>query len=191
MYVMAYVKFAQNRNLRKLNNELLEVYRLDTTRLDVMQELAKSYYYLRDFERAWFYYSRFNRICEEAGLSIYNFENAKIGLVYAEMGEEAEAEKYFSFYKDFVDDDNSIYKNLSLAVYYSYHGNKEKALEMFRLFSDEENYHYWILLFLEIDPLVDNIKDLPEFKNIMEVLRNKFWLHHDEIRSGLSADGLI
>lgn len=39
--------------------------------------------------------------------------------------------------------------------------------EQLKLFSQQDNCHYWTILFLKIDPLIDNIKDLPEFKIIM------------------------
>ena len=35
---------------------------------------------------------------------------------------------------------------------------------LFLLFSQEDNYHFWIIIFFKMNPLVDNIKDLPEFE---------------------------
>ena len=94
-------------------------------------------------------------------------------------------------YKDFADHNTSIYKQLSLAVYYSFYGDTEKAIEHLRLFSQQDNYHYWIVLFLEIDPLVDNIKELPEFKEIMKNIKTKFWDYHQQVKLNLEEKDLL
>jgi inorganic pyrophosphatase len=87
--------------------------------------------------------------------------------------------------------DQSIYKDLSLAAYYSYMGDKEMAIKHLKLFSEQENYHYWIVIFTEIDPLMDNIKDLPEFKEIMNDIETKFSNYHNRIRATLKKKELI
>jgi len=50
-------------------------------------------------------------------------------------------------YKDYADDDNFIYKQLSLAVYQSYNNNSSEAIEHLKLFSEQENYFYWTFYF--------------------------------------------
>jgi len=42
-----------------------------------------------------------------------------------------------------------------------------------------------------MEPLVDNIKDLPEFKKIMNNIETKFWKYHKQIRASLEEKGLI
>jgi hypothetical protein len=44
------------------------------------------------------------------------------------MGLTAESEKYFNDYLDYAENDNSICKHLSLAVYFSFKGDTENAL---------------------------------------------------------------
>ncbi|MCI0751367.1 MAG: hypothetical protein L0Y35_05980, partial [Flammeovirgaceae bacterium] len=60
--------------------------------------------------------------------------------------------------------DQSIYRNLGLSAYYTYTGNQQKAIEHMKLFSKEDNVQYWIILFLESDPLMEKIANNPEFK---------------------------
>jgi hypothetical protein len=76
-------------------------------------------------------------------------------------------------------------------MYYSYHGDTENAVEQLKLFSQQSNYHYWVILFLEIDPLVDNIKDLPEFRKILSEVEIKFRVYHDQIKASLKEKGLL
>lgn len=124
-------------------------------------------------------------------LDIYNGENLKIGVVLSKVGLIEESQKMFGEYKIFIENDQSIYKHLGLSVYYSYQGNTDKAIEHLKLFSEEENYHYWIVLFLEIDPLVDNIKNLPEFRKIMDDIKIKFWDSHEQIKISLDEKELL
>ena len=114
---------------------LVETLTKDSTRVDVMQEVGKSYYYMRDYKNAYAYYKKFLDIKKAYNLDIYRSENAKIGLVLAEMGLSKESEELFNHYKEYAENDKSIYKHFSLAVYYSYQGDTKKAIEHMKLFS--------------------------------------------------------
>ena len=60
-----------------------------------------------------------------------------------------------------------------------------------KLFSQRDNYFFWIIIFLEMDPLTDNIKDIPEFKKIMKDIKDKFWNKHKQIKASLEEKELI
>ncbi len=61
-----------------------------------------------------------------------------------------------------------------------------------KLFSEQENYPYWYLLFLEMDdPLFENVKGNPEFQKIMREINLKFWKYHKEIKDSLKKKGLL
>ncbi len=190
-YVKAYILYAGNRDLRQTKELLIKALEKDTTRLDIMQETAKICYFMRDFEGAYKYYQKFNGIREAWNLDIYRHENAKIGYVLAEMGLAEESEKYLNDFLDYAEYDNSIYRPLNLAAYYSYKGETEKAIEQLRLFSQQENYHYWIIVFMEMDPLMDNLKDHPEFRKIFNIIEVNFWKHHKQIKTSLKEKGLL
>ncbi len=190
-YVKAFIQFARDNKLKKLKKQLLETLSKDTTRLDIIQEVGKINYYLRDYEDAYHYYGKFIAITEAYNLDIYKAEDAKIGYVLSEVGLKEKSEEYFEDYLDYAMNDKSIYSNLSLAVYYSYINDTGKALEHMKIFSQQENYHYWTILFLNIDPLVDNIKEMPEYLRLYEKIDTKFWRKHNSIRQSLREKGLI
>ncbi|MBE9511381.1 MAG: AraC family transcriptional regulator, partial [Bacteroidetes bacterium] len=190
-YLKAFVLFAKNRDLLQTKELLIEALNKDSTRLDIMQEVGKICYYMRDYVCAYNYYKKFIEIKEALNLDIYRAENAKIGVVLSEMGLTEESEKYFMDYKDYADNDKSVYKHLSLAVYYSYQGDTENAIENLELFSQQTNYQYLIIPFLQIDPLIDNIKDLPEFKKILSDMEIKFWNSHKQIKASLEEKDLL
>jgi len=187
----AYILFAKSGDLQQLKELLIKVLSKDSTRWDLIQEVAKINYFMRDYESAYTYYKRFIEVKEALNLDVSRGENAKIGIVLSKMGLTEESETYFSDYLDYAENDKSIYKNLSLAAYYSLQGDTESAIEQMELFSQQENYPYWYLLFIDIDPLFDNVKDLPEFKKIMKGIETKFWKYHQQMKSSLEEKGLL
>ena len=107
------------------------------------------------------------------------------------MGKHEEAEKYVQLFSDYVEEDESIYNSLNKAALYSFRGETQKAIEQIKLFSKEENYFYWIVLFFEMDPLMDQIKTHPEFKKTMIEIEDKFWKNHEQIKNSLKEQRLI
>ncbi len=190
-YVKAYILYAKNRDLEATADLLIDALNRDSTRLDIMQEVAKIYYFQRDYKNAYKYYKKFTEIKEAWNLDIYNSENLKIAVVLDKLGLKEESEKYFTKYREYSESNQSIYRDMNLAMYYSYMGERDKAIEHLKVFSEKDNYFYWVLIFTEIDPLIDNIKDLPEFKKIMKKIDNKFWDYHNRIKSSLKEKDLI
>ena len=190
-YLKAYILYAKNQDMVKTKDLLVTAFNKDTTRLDILQEVGKMYFYLRDYETSYAYYKHFVAARDKYKLSIYPHEDIKIAMVMEKKGHKAEAERLFANYFKYATNDKSIYKNASLAVYFAHKGDVEKAIEYLDLFSKEDNYQYWLVLFLEIDPLVDNLKDHPDFKKLIKKINNKFWKGHKEIKKSLKEKELI
>ena len=190
-YVKAFILFAKNNDLQKTQDLLIKEFQKDTTRLDLMQEIGKVYYYMRDYKNSYTYYNKFITIRETQKLGIYRHENSKMGYVYSKMGEKAKSEELFNSYFEYATNDTSIYKNLSLAVYYAYKNDKKSAIDHLRLFTKEDNFQYWVLLFLKSEPLIYNIKDLPEFKKLYKTLESNFWENHKILRKSLEEKDLL
>jgi TolB-like protein/AraC-like DNA-binding protein/Tfp pilus assembly protein PilF len=189
--VKAYVLFAKDRDLLRTKELLIEALYKDSTRLDLMQEIGKICYYMRDYAGAYNYYKKFIEIKEAQNLDIFRYENDKIGIVLSKMGQTEESEKYLNDFQDYAENDNSIYKHLNLAMFYSYRGDTKKAIEHMKIFSQQSNYDYWVIIFVEMDPLIDNIKDLPEFNRILTDLEIKFWRRHKRIKASLEEKNLL
>lgn len=190
-YIKAYILFARDRDFQHTKELLIETLSKDSTRYDILKEIFIMCYYMRDYPTAYYYYKKIQEIKEANNLDIFSGEGAKIGLVFSEMGIKDESAKYFNDYKDYAEKDKSIYKHLSLSVYYSYMADKKKAVEHLKLFSQEDNYFYWLTIFLRIDPLFDNIKDLPEFEEILNDIESKFWNYHKQIKTSLEEKELL
>lgn len=191
MYVKEYIIYARERDIEGLSDGLLEILQIDTTRLDVLQETAKSYFYGRDYQEAYKFYRPLVDVRKAYNIDIYNYENDKIAFVYREMGLEAEADSLIAIYKTYFESDQSVYKHLSNAAYESFYGHADEAIAQLKLFLAEENYFYWVVLFIDIEPLFDGIKDHPEYKTIIKEINAKFWKYHDEMRQELEEKGLL
>ena len=132
------------------------------------------------------------QITNDQGLDLYNGEKGKMGLVLSELGMTEESEVYFQEYLEYAENDQSIYKHLSLAAFYSYMGDRAGAIEHMELFSGQEKYPYWYILFLGMDdPLFNNVKDLPEFRKILKEIDVKFWRYHKKIKDSLKKKELL
>lgn len=191
-YVKAYIQYARDKDLAKAKGKLKLTLNKDTTRLDVLQELGKICYYMRDYQESFNYFKKFNDIKQKYNLDIYPHMNAEIGYVYEKMGFSEESQKYFEDYKNYTDNSNSIYKNAELAIYYSHMGDTQKALSHFEQFVNEEkDFHYWTVLFLKIDPIMDNIKNTAKFKDIYSRLEANFWNRHEQIKKSLNQQNLL
>lgn len=190
-YLRGFVIYAKNNSLKELKRMLIETYNKDLSRLDILQEIGKICYYMRDFQDSYNYYGKYNEIKRIQDLDIYPAEDIKIGLVYKKMGFINEAENFVEKYHNYALEDRSLYKDLSIAMYYAYKDDTKMALEHLELFSEQDNYHFWTILFLELDPLVDNLKELPEFRQLVMKIKDKFWENHKQIEESLKKKGLV
>ena len=178
-------------DLVRTKDLLIKTLERDSSRLDVVQEVAKVYYYLQDYQEAYKYYSWFTAIKDSLNLGIFPAEDARIALVLSKLGKQEESARYLEAYREFSENDQSMYRDFLLSSYYAYQGETDKALEHLQLFSQQDDYFYWIIIFFEIDPMIESLLDLPEFKNIMIDIKTKFWVNHQEIKASLQQQGLL
>ena len=128
---------------------------------------------------------------EKYGLDIYPQEDVKIAVVYKKKGLNAQAAKFFNAYAEYCEKDQSIYKSASMAVKYAYEGENDKAIEQLKVFATQDNYQYWVLLFLDTDPLIKPLKSHPEFNGIMQKIEDRFWEKQNKLKKLLEKKGLI
>jgi len=190
-YVRAFILFAKSKDTKGTRELLIEEFKKDSSRFDILQDIGKLSYFMRDYEGAYKYYKQFLEIRESRQLDVYRHENLIIGFTLAKVGMKAKSEELVKSYKGFLDTDNSIYRNLGYAVYYNYLGDQQKAIEHMKLFAEEDNVQYWVILFLESDPLLETLKDNPEYKKYFGEAKQRFWKNHDALSDVLKEKGLL
>jgi hypothetical protein len=101
-----------------------------------------------------------------------NFRNEYLtmAIVYERVGKKKEADEFLKKFKGYMDKDETIYKNLQLGMYNAHRGDTKRSLEHLKLFSKEDNFVYWALLLRE-DPIVENMKDNPDFTKVANDMR--------------------
>lgn len=189
-YVKVWFRFAKNRDGQQAKDLLINELKRDTTRMDVLQEVGKAYYFLRDYENAYRYYKRFIELREQRQLDIFKHQDLNLAFVFSKMGDEKKAAELAEGYRDYAENHQSIYRHMNLAIYHCYTGDDKKAIEELKLFSEENNYQYWVLLY-DLDPIFDRVKMDPAFKSVMRNVERKFWATHEEIRKSLEEKELL
>lgn len=190
-YVRAFVLYAKNGNLKQTQQLLQAEFKKDTNRFDILQDIGKVSYYLREYDTAYQYYKRFNRYRDTHKLDVYEHENLVIGRVYELAGETEKAKEFYERYRRYVEADQTAYKNIGLAVYYCQMNDSAKALEHLRLFTKEDNIQYWVILFMDKGPELTETEASPEFKKLLKEVERKFWNNHEKLKLTLEEQGLL
>lgn len=189
-YVKAFMLFAQERDYDKLRERLIAEWQKDSSRLDILQEIGKVSYFMRDYETAHHYYEMLLAERDANKLDIFWYEELKIGIVYEKLGEKEKAQTLIKNYYEMAVQDSSYYSDIFLYGYYAYKGETNKAIEYLRKFSELDDFQYWFILFGD-DPTDDSINDNPEVERLWQKVKDKFWANHNALKTRLEAQGLI
>jgi TolB-like protein/AraC-like DNA-binding protein len=190
-FLKLFIEYAKYKNLEKTTELLEKEWRKDTTRLDILNEVAKLNYYQENYEAAYKFYNIFNAIKSEQQIELYPQENLKVAICYEKMGFEKEAQQFYNSYASYCKTDKSIYQPASLAFKHIYDGNYDAAIAQFKEFSNKSNFQYWIVVFLEEDPLIKKLHSHPEYQNVIKSIKDKFWEDHKEIKETLEQNNLL
>lgn len=190
IWIRAGILYAKNRDADETRQILSKAVREDSSRFYLIPEIGKMYYLQRDYKKAYPFYKKFMDISEAQKLDIFASPSLTMAVVLDKLGQKEKSIKYVQAFKDFTNNDKSIYRNFSWAMYYAWTHDNQKALAYLKLFSKEDNIQYWVLL-LRGDPLVDDLKKTPEFKAIFGDIETRFWKNHQQLKETLEEKGLL
>lgn len=190
-YLKTMILFAKDDDIGRATKRLERAWQKDTTRLDILQEVANFHYYQEDYDNAFFYFNKFVNAKEKFETAIYPQEDIKIGLVYEKMGLKEKAEDFFNAYTNYCETDQSIYKSASMAVKLTHEGKYDQAIKQLNIFASQDNYQYWILIFMRLDPIMKPLKNHPAYDRTMQKIEDRFWDNQKELRESLEEKGLI
>lgn len=184
-YLEAYILYARDQDLQATRERLEQTLSRDTTRLDVLQEVAKVCYYQRDWESSYAYFRSFVDARDRLNLDIFKNIDGEIAYVFNKVGEAEESKKFMVSYRDYIEVNPNFSKDLDMAMFESYIGETEKAIQLFETYSKDPRVNYWSLLFLDSEPLLDNIKETEEFKALFQSMTTSFWERHEALKKTL------
>jgi class 3 adenylate cyclase/TolB-like protein/Tfp pilus assembly protein PilF len=190
-YLKTLILFTKDSDIERTTRLLEREWQKDTTRLDILQEVANFHYYQEEYDSAFFYFKKFIKAKEKYGLDIYPHEDLKIGIVYKKMGLSEQASDFFNSYADYCLTNQSIYKSASMASKYVQEGKNNEAIEQLKVFANQNNYWYWILIYQKIDPLMKSLKNHPEFDETIQKIEDRFWENQTKLKKSLEEKGLI
>jgi TolB-like protein/AraC-like DNA-binding protein/thioredoxin-like negative regulator of GroEL len=190
-YLKIFIELAKNKDMNAAIAGLTKEWEKDTTRIDIVQEVAKLYYFQENYEQAHAYYLKYLALMGTDQIDQYPHENLKIGIVFEKIGEPEKAKKFFDAYAQYCENDVSIYKSASLAVKYLYEGDKDAAIKQYQLFAAHRDFQYWMVLFMEEDPLMKELSSHPKYKATMQKIKDQFWKNHEDVKKMLEENGLL
>lgn len=190
-YLKAYIRYAKNKDIQQTLNAVKRELQKDTTRLDILQEVAKLHYFQKEYDSAYRYYKSYNEMKKARGLDIYPQEDIKIGLTYEKMGFQEEADRLMASYTEYCEKDESIYQPASMAVKYAYEGKTKQAIEELEAFAAKNHFQYWIVLFMGLDPNLEKLEGHPQYQDVMKKIENRFWENHNRLEETLQEKGLL
>jgi len=189
-HLKVFVRFAKDHDWVRTQGLLTELWAKDTSRLDILQDLGKIYYGQEKYDSAYYYYDKFVRAREASQLTLYVEENVKIARVYQKMGRTQKADSLFADYVTYADAVQSPYRNAAIAMKHAYLGEVEEAVDQLKAFSKLNNIQYWFLL-MQKDPLMQPLKQHPEFDAVMKNIETSFWQDHTELKKALTEKGVL
>ncbi|PTB97119.1 AraC family transcriptional regulator, partial [Marivirga lumbricoides] len=190
-YLHEYIKFSKHRDLKQTKTAMIEIYKEDTTRIDVIQEIGKICYTLKDYQEAWVYYDKLISLRTALQLDLYHNEDANIAFVLEQLGRKKEAEAFYESYLAFANKDQSIYHDLIFASYFAAKGDIEKGMEYMKAFTKQRHYQYWFVLFLERDPILSKMRNHPDYQPTIQKILANFWEDHEDLKAVLVEREII
>ncbi len=146
-----------------------------------LNDLGKAYLLLGDYKKAENAYHQFYSLPKEITFWL-SHEKSAYAQVLRKLGKEKEAIKYINEAKDWMEKEmrNPYY---DLAKVYSFLGEKQKALEYLGKWKVDWGGHVWV----EKDPLFENIKNEPEFQQLVQRFKSEIEVLRNEARVKIAS----
>lgn len=111
-------------------------------------------------------------------------------------GYEEEGEHYFDeglkFYNRMLElnriSPQDFYTLYGFAAAYAFLGETGKAYDYLRLVAQKQMMPRWMINDIHYDPLFDNIRDKPEFQQILRDIEAKYQAEHERVRKWLEEN---
>jgi TolB-like protein/AraC-like DNA-binding protein/Tfp pilus assembly protein PilF len=123
----------------------------------------------------------------------------RIGHAYWINGFKTEAEPYFNsaleVHNKLIEVDHHPHQEFhtfyNLAAFNAFFGEKAQAFENLRRLNKAQKMPIWLIKDLKNDPLFENIRDEPEFQQIVKDVESKFQAEHERVRQWLEENDMI
>jgi tetratricopeptide (TPR) repeat protein len=174
---------------------IFEFYKGDTTNLYLISQLMDINVYLHDFDDALFYFNKLHGSEVEMSQN-YRYDIVH-GYLYKITGNVEKSEEMFKNEIEMLEEQiklntyfaQELFAHSRLACVYSETGKKELALKNFQIAAQRKTIPLWMIEQSNAFPLIDNIRNEPEFKEIMDNMRTKYSHEHNKVIKLLKSKG--
>ena len=147
-------------------------------RFDILAEIGKANFMMKNYPEARLCYDSALSMMYKFNMNVLRHDFLHIGSTYAHTGDTAKARYYLEQYQLFVDQDQSIYKELNQASLFLQQGKKKEALDILTRFADAHDYFIWLLLLIDTDPTFESVQNEPAFRAAVKKLNDNFSRNH-------------
>ncbi|HLF47009.1 MAG TPA: adenylate/guanylate cyclase domain-containing protein [Chitinophagaceae bacterium] len=146
-----------------------------------LNEQGKAYLLLGDYVNAEKAYTQFFSLPKEKHFW-QSHEKTAFAQALQKLGKEKDALKNIYEAKDWIEK-NQTDPNYDLAKVYSFLGEKTKALDYLKKWKPDWGGHVWV----EKDPLFENIKNEPEFKQLVQRFKSEIEVLRKEAQKKIAT----
>jgi tetratricopeptide (TPR) repeat protein len=175
----------------------LKVYVLDSTHLDNLHLLGHTYMFLGKYYESLKYFKKYiDRLQANGSLNLLDMES--LGYAYWQTGNKRVAESYFNREIDYCNkaielgrsfgNDGAYYE---LAAIYAVLGENEKVMKNLRIYCERQSFTSMYIQLLLNDPMFNTIRNLPEFKQIVNEAEAKYQIVHEKVRKWLDENNML
>jgi TolB-like protein/AraC-like DNA-binding protein/Tfp pilus assembly protein PilF len=186
-----YIDLTEDQDVLNARNRMSLAYQKDSSRLDLLQELAKLCYTMEDYEAAAEHYRSFIFVRSMFGLNIFHEEDVIMAFVFDKVGDHVIADSLIVDYKEYLKNDQSVYRPLQQSFLAIYEGHLDEAIDYMDEFIKADDFMYWVPAFLEDDPLFMQLATHSEYDRVLSDLKDKFEKIKDKRIRKLTDLGLL
>ncbi|MFO7934509.1 MAG: hypothetical protein R6U78_10545 [Bacteroidales bacterium] len=187
----------QNNKMEALNS-ITRAYAYDSLNQRILSRIYGVYLEAGLHEESLRYLERYIHRNKELGGLILNGMH-RIGYAFSLAGDSLKAEERFETQLEYCNamiekesrDPNRFFVHYDRAAVYAYRGQEELAMKDLRIFIRREKMPLWMVVMIKEDPLLDNLRDRPEFKQIVDAVGSKYLAEHERVQRWLEENEMI
>jgi tetratricopeptide (TPR) repeat protein len=191
-------------NYKSVDNYAYKIYHADSLNLGKLLGFHHSYFLgntyvnLREYKEAYRVLGKYTALMKRQGRIVQPYHY--FGYIYLQNGKKAEANFHLEgsikdrLYFINLNKPNEVSPpNLGLAFIYAARGNKAKALEYLRVVNRCTPFLYTCaqITGFKISPMVDCIRNEPEYKEFLKNAEARYLEEHDKVEKLLRAEGVL
>jgi len=187
-YLKAWLPNFESRNWRAAKATLEEEYKKAPMRFDILAEIGKADFLMRDYASASVHYDSAISMMRMFGMDVLQHENLRIAMAYEHAGDTAKANFFYKKYQGYVDQDQTIYHDVNQATLLLRKGKKKEAMDLITKFADTHEHFHYLLLLIDVDPLCEDLFQEKQFKDAVKKMNENFMRTHKLLDEKLRSE---